>query len=343
MKITEVKAVDPGAPQLGDRWQNWLGQIAVEIRTDENLTGIGVGAGGPAGAAVVNTVLRHALLGQNTDDTDQLWEVMNWHTHYFGRKGLAIMAVSGVDLALWDLRAKAKGKSVAQLLDAPPDRTAPVYWTTVTDVDNAINGGYCGLKINCNHFDSHKQRREIVEWVAQVRDRIGPDLPLMIDASTNWDLNGTLRIAEDLLPYDLKWIEEPLPIDDLDAYAELTERSPIPIAAGEHEYTARGFAELIDRRAHHILQPDVTWCGGLTQILKIYDLASQAGIRVIQHRGAEVWGLHSVVALDGEPLAETPRPWMTWVLDQPTIENGITRPPATPGFGVRFDPAIWRP
>ena len=268
---------------------------------------------------------------------------MNWHTLFFGRKGLAIMAISGVDLALWDLRAKAVGRSVAELLSAPTDRQVPVYWTTETDVDEGLTSGCCGIKVSGRRFDARTQRREIVQWVAEVRRRIGPERSLMIDSSTHWDLESTLNVAEDLLPYNLTWIEEPLPPDDLDAYAKLTERSPIPIAAGEHEFTARGFAELIDRRAHHILQPDATWCGGLTPMLTIYELAAKAGLRVVQHRGAEVWGLHSLAALDEEPLAERPRPWMNWVLDQPKIENGSIRPHSGPGFGVRFDPAIWRP
>ena len=136
------------------------------------------------------------------------------------------------------------------------------------------------------------------------------------------------------MPYKIAWIEEPLPADDLAGYAELTCRCPIPIAGGEHEFTARGFAEIIDRRLHHILQPDVCWCGGLTELIKIYRMADESGLRVCPHRGAELWALHALAALDRQPLAESGRPWLTWVGGQPAIEDGLIRLTPTPGFGV---------
>jgi L-rhamnonate dehydratase len=146
-------------------------------------------------------------------------------------------------------------------------------------------------------------------------------------------------VAERCLALGLAWIEEPLPADDYDGYARLHELTPIPIAGGEHEFTAAGFREIIDRRLHTVLQPDVCWCGGMTELVKIYEMAHNAHVRVCPHRGAELWGLHAVAALDPSPLAECGRPWMTWVGGQPAVENGAVRLGDAPGFGVEIDEA----
>src|SRR5262249_43665192 len=162
----------------------------------------------------------------------------------------------------------------------------------------------------------------------------GPDRPLMIDAWMKWDVATTLAVAERIREANVAWIEEPLPADDFAGYALLNERCPIPIAGGEHEFTAAGFAELIERRLHQVLQPDVCWCGGLTELIKVFELAKAAGLRVCPHRGAEIWALHAIAALDPEPLAESGRPWMTWVGGQPAIRDGFIELTDAPGFGV---------
>ena len=155
-----------------------------------------------------------------------------------------------------------------------------------------------------------------------------------------WDVGTTLRAAEQMAEYDLKWLEEPLPPDDLEGYARLRDETAIDIAGGEHEFTAEGFKPLIEQRLHAVVQPDVCWCGGLTELLKIYALAENRGVRVCPHRGAEVWALHAIAAVDPDPLAESGRPWMTWVQGQPEIRNGRVQLNDTPGFGVMFDSAF---
>jgi L-rhamnonate dehydratase len=113
----------------------------------------------------------------------------------------------------------------------------------------------------------------------------------------------------------------------------------VPIAGGEHEFTAHGFADLIEKRLHQVLQPDVCWCGGMTELVKIYELARRANLRVCPHRGAELWGLHALAALDLQPLAESGRPWMSWVGGQPPIVDGYIEITDAPGFGVMIDEA----
>ncbi len=159
----------------------------------------------------------------------------------------------------------------------------------------------------------------------------------MVDAWMQWDVVGTIAFAAEARRLRLDWIEEPLPPDDLAGYAELTWRCPIPIAGGEHEFTAAAFGELIEQRLHQIVQPDVCWCGGMTELVKIYQLAQAQGVRVCPHRGAEVWSLPALAALDPQPLAESGRPWMSWVGGQAAICDGWIESPAGPGFGVTID------
>jgi L-rhamnonate dehydratase len=125
-----------------------------------------------------------------------------------------------------------------------------------------------------------------------------------------------------------------LPPDDLEGYAKLRDQCPIPVAGGEHVHTADDFAVRLRDRLFAIAQPDVCWCGGLTELLRIYEIAAANGVDVCPHRGSEVWALHAIAAVDPSPLAESPRPWMSWVVGQPQIVDGTIAPPDSPGFGV---------
>jgi L-rhamnonate dehydratase len=334
MQITDIRACQPKCDSPPD-WRTSLGQILVAVDTDAGITGYGVGGGGLAAIHIIRTVLRDLLLGQETEPIESLWQTMYQATLPFGRKGVAIMALSGVDLALWDLRAKAANQSVAQLLGGPIHASMPTYATVWDDIPDSLLGQHAAFKIHLGKNGGNVET--LVEVVARARQRVGPVVALMIDAWMKWDVAFTLRFAERALSLGIAWIEEPLPPDDLAGYAELVRNSPIPIAGGEHEFTAAAFAEIIQRRLHHIVQPDVCWCGGMTELVKIYRHAQKHGVRVCPHRGAEIWGLHAIAALDPQPLAESGRPWMTWVGGQPPIRNGRIEVPAGPGFGAIID------
>ena len=255
----------------------------------------------------------------------------------FGRKGVAIMALSGVDLALWDLRGKRANQSVAALLGGPVHARMPTYTTVWGDIPAALLGQHSAFKIHLGKATDIGSVQRFIDVVRRARDNVGPSVTLMIDAWMKWDVPFTLRFAEAVAPLRIDWIEEPLPPDDLAGYAELARSCPIPIAGGEHEFTAAAFAELIERRLHQIVQPDVCWCGGMTELVKIYRMAKKHGVRVCPHRGAEIWGLHAIAALDPQPLAESGRPWMTWVGGQPAIVDGMVEAPSGPGFGAVID------
>ncbi len=339
MHITEVRAVQPIVPPPPPDWRTSFGQILVAVDTDCGLTGYGVGGGGLAGIHVVRTVLRDVLLGQDPEAIGPLWRTMYEATLPFGRKGIAIMALSGVDLALWDLHGKAVGRPIAELLGGTIDRPIPTYVTVWGEIEPALARSHSAFKLHVGLAEASDRIASVLRAVARARDVIGPARPLMIDAWMKWTVATTLEVAQHIAPYQVAWIEEPLPPDDLRGYAELSLRCPIPIAGGEHEFTSAGFAELIERRLHQVLQPDVCWCGGLSEVIKIYEMANRSGVRVCPHRGAEVWALHALAALDPKPLAESGRPWMTWVGGQPPIRDGHIQLTDRPGFGVEVDEA----
>lgn len=338
MIITNLRACQPIAPTSPPDWRTSLGQILVAVDTDAGRVGYGGGGGGAAGIHVVRTVLRELLVGRPVEPVEARWQEMYDATLPFGRKGIAVMALSGVDLALWDLRGKAAGKQVAALLGDKVRTEIPTYATVWDAIPAELIGKHHAFKIHVGKAEDLSVDA-LEATVAAARLQVGPDVPLMLDAWMKWTVPFTVEVARRLEEYHLTWIEEPLSPDDLDGYAQLVRRCPIPMAGGEHEFTAAAFGDLIRRRLHHVVQPDVCWCGGMTELVKIYHLAKEHGVRVCPHRGAEPWGLHAIAALDPEPLAEMGRPWLTWVRGQPAIYDGLARLTAAPGFGVHFEQA----
>ena len=340
MKITQVRAVQPETPGSPPDWRTQLGQILVRIDTEDGLSGYGVGGGGLAGIHVVETVLREFLVGQDAHDVEALWDEMFRRTLAYGQKGLVIMAISGVDLALWDLRGKRENKSLVEVLGGQKGATVPMYKTgwSPEEVAEGKLEGFRALKLHMGRMPVE----QVVDQVAHVRKTLGDDLELMGDAFMGWDLDTALRVTQQVAQYNLGWLEEPIRCDDLDGYARLRDESPVPIAGGEHEYTSVAFEHLMKERLHTVLQPDVCWCGGLTELVRIYALGKKYGLRVCPHRGSEVWSLHAIAALDPDPMAESGRPWMRFVQGQPEMVNGQMTVGDGPGFGVTFDEGLWK-
>ncbi len=345
MVITSLRAKQPPTPGSPADWRTQLGQIVVEIRTSTGLCGYGVGGGGAAGVHVIETVLRDRLLGCDAEDVESLHRAMCQETVFYGRTGLVVMAISGVDLALWDLRGKARQQSVAELLSDEFDvhRPLPTYMTVFDDeaAQAAMDAGHRAIKLHVERFGDRPDPADIGALVAETRRRLGDDAEIMLDAFARWDLETTLRVADRIAPYQITWLEEPLPPDDLAGYARLVKESPVPIAGGEHEYLAAGFQRLIDARLHAVLQPDVSWCGGLTTLIEIYNLAREAGVRVCPHRGCEPYALPAIAALDPQPLAESPRRWFTCLTGAPAIRNGVIQASCEAGFGVSVAPDLF--
>jgi L-rhamnonate dehydratase len=337
-RITDVWAVIPRGTNEPQDWRTAMAQILVVVECDTGQRGFGVGGGGIAGVHVIDSVLREVVVGHDPHDVDAIWRQMYEATHHFGRKGLAIMALSGVDLAIWDLIGKLENKPVYELLGGLRHERVPAYTAPEPSVAAVVRQGFRHVKLRppANATDP----QAVVDLVRAGREAAGPDVALYFDAGARWDLDTAVQIAREIERYEIGWLEEPLFADDLEGHRRLGEQTSIPIAGGEHEYTMWGYRDLLASKALRVWQPDACWVGGMTVLRDIFALGQANGIWVVPHRGSEVWGLHATLALADRPLAEGGRPWITWVQGAPAIENGEIGPPTGPGFGVTFDDAL---
>ncbi len=335
MKITSVRAVQPHKDTVPPGWKTWLGQILVIVETDDGLTGYGVGGGGQAGIHVIETALSSILVGADASQVENLWEEMYRGTLQFGQKGIVVMAISGIDLALWDLRAKREDRPLVAVLGGEAGTPIRAYKTGFSPDAIVESGtqGFTAIKMSVKPLPGQDER-DVAKRFSRVREAVGPEFRLMGEASMTFDVDTTLRTAEALEPYDLYWLEEPLPPGDLEGYVKLRDACPIPIASGEHEYTAKAFEVIIEERLHAFVQPDVCWCGGMTELLKVYRMAEGTDAIVCPHRGGEAWSIHATGALGDPAFAESGRPWMKWVKGGPEIVDGEVTVSDRPGFGV---------
>jgi len=367
MKITSVKAVPfslLGTGRFGTsqfksdydpaRWR-WFGpfsqlsgSILVQIRTEQGITGYGMGGGGGAACYIIDHHLKDLLVGANPINVEMLWEQMFSSTSFYGRKGVVIMAMSGIDLALWDIAAKQAGVPVYQMLGGAVKDRVPAYLTS-PDPKIGLDLGFRAFKlpVNLGPSDGEEGKKKVVEQIKQARQVIGPDGLLMIDVLCRWEVPYTIEMARRLAEYKLHFIEEPLLPDDLTGYQRLcSEITSTRIASGEHEYTHYGFDLLMRNKAAHILQPDLTWSGGLTTGKRVATMAAAGSIPVIPHRGGSVYGIHLIMASANCPMAESfgtgePGNELMALLTAP-FEKGHYKAPTGPGFGVEFPPSLLR-
>ncbi|HYI25538.1 MAG TPA: enolase C-terminal domain-like protein [Thermomicrobiales bacterium] len=324
----------------------WGPELLVRIQTDEGIEGIGCAI--PGGArAIVEDHFRHLLIGQDPFSIEKLWDQMFRSSLPYGRKGLPIMAISGVDIALWDIVGKGTGQPVWRLLGGKVRDSLPVY-STGNDVAFYKSLGFTGFKLAMPYgpADGWAGMKANVDLIEKTRETVGPDADIMLDCYMAWSVDYTLRMSRLAEPLGVRWIEESLPPDDFDGYAEITAKSDVPIATGEHEYTRWGYRELIGRRCCHILQPDLAWVGGISEAKKIAAMASAWGIDVIPHAGGlHPWALHFIASTVNTPLAEwvvignqgeeNPiRPLFPYLDGAPVPVDGRISPTDSPGIGV---------
>lgn len=351
--LNEMRMATPMSayPRFRERRSSWRGpntrDVFVQVATDEGVTGLGVTRGGSVAKTIVEQHLRELLVGADPREVELLWEQMFRATLPYGRKGVPVMALSAVDLALWDLLAKWMGQPLYRVLGGAVRESLPVY-ATHPDPAALAREGYVGAKIPMPYgpADGKAGLRANVDRVAEVRAAIGPDMDLMVDCWMSWDLRYALQFAEAAKPYDLRWIEEPLPPDDYDGYAELRRRVTwTQIACGEHEYTRWGFRELISRGCADVIQPDLAWSGGISEVRRIAAMAAAYDLVVVPHNGVlQPWATHLMLATPNCPLAEyvvfygpndlAPPPVM---LGELRPEGGRIRPSEAAGAGVDLD------
>ncbi len=332
---------------------NVLGTLVVQIEATDGSVGVGVTTAGEIGAFIVEKHLARFLEGQRVTDIEKMWDQMYNATLYYGRKGVVINTISGVDLALWDLLGQVRKEPVHALLGGPV-RDELQFYATGARPDLAKQMGFIGGKFPLQHGPAEGQEglHKNLAKLARMRELVGPDFWLMVDCWMSLDVNYATRLAHEARAYGLKWIEEALPPDDYWGYAELKKNIPsgMMVSTGEHEATRWGFRLLLEMDCCDLIQPDVGWCGGITELIKISALADAHGKLVVPH-GSSVYSYHFVVTRHNSPFAEflmmAPKadqvvPMFTpLLLDEPVPVNGRMSVGVLdkPGFGVRLNPA----
>ena len=326
---------------------NAIGSLVVEVEADDGTCGVGVTIGGSPGCFIVEKHLSRFVEGQDPRNIELMYDQMFRATINYGRKGLPVQAISAVDLALWDLLGKLRKEPVYALLGGKTKERLPVYCTS-SRPDNAKKFGFVGGKIPCPYGPSAGDEglRKNIDFYKSWREKVGDDFPLMLDCYMALTVPYATRLAKELEPYGLKWMEEFLPPDDYEGYKEVRENlrgSKVLLTTGEHEYNRYGFKQLINSRCVDIIQPDITWLGGITEARRVVALAAAHDTIVIPH-GSSVYSYHLQYAFSNCPLAEyinlSPNsdkivPYFGGLFsDEPLPANGFIDLPDRPGFGV---------
>ena len=332
---------DPARWHYHGPFAQLVSAIVAVIRTDEKITGFGLGGGGRVAVEIIEGHLRNLLVGTNPLNVELLWDQLFSAGSYYGRRGVFIMALSALDNALWDIVGKFASRPVYRLVGTEPKEKIPGY-KTGGDVANALKKGFRHFKVNppYGRADGCAGIEGNFEALSGVREEIGPDRTLMIDCSARWeDADYALEIAKRLKDIQLYWIEEPLFPDDLEGYARLVGEVEGPlIASGEHEYIQYGFSELLRREAVQVLQPDVTWSGGVTAVRRIAKMAADHGLSFCPHRGGSLYGLplalNSSICSFAESFGSGDN--ATELMDAITapFKDGYYYPSEEPGFGT---------
>ncbi len=365
MKITAVEPIHLRVPVVEAIPDGTLDVLVVLIHTDEGLTGIGEVTSqsyvckacfdAPRSAARRHG-LTSILVGEDPTDVERLWEKMYYETNRYGRRGAAIHAISGADIALWDLKGKIEGKPVYELLGGAQRTTVRAYASVLfgdTPDDTArlarefVDLGLTAAKFGWGPFGKNPETD--LAHVTAAREALGDQRDLMVDAGHAWDWPTALERARLLAPLNIGWLEEPLSQDDRRGYAALCPQSPVPIAAGEGDVTHWDFEDLIERGVH-VVQPDVAFCGGLTVCRRVSKMAEAQGRRAVPHcfsTGINLTAsLHWMASIPNGDLVEyclRPSPLMRkLVKNLPPLVNGRVPVPDGPGLGIELDENIIR-
>lgn len=327
----------------------------VQIETDAGVYGIG----GPIPeeqAYIINRQLAPLLIGHDPLAIERLWDRM-YRMQVHGRKGVAMMAISAVDCALWDLKGRHFNAPVYTLLGGPTRTTIPAYASALgysldpelvqERAQMMVQQGYQATKwfFRDGPTDGVAGIARNVRLVRTLREAVGPDVDIMLDAWMSWDVPYTIQMAARLEEYQPRWIEEPVLPDKIAQYAEIRRNVRIPISGGEHEYTRWGLKMLMDAGACDVLQPDIYWAGGISEMMKIIAIASAYDLVVIPHGHSTPASAHLIAAWPQTtcPLLEYLVKWNEihqFFLKNPLQPiNGVVTLPTTPGIGMDLDDA----
>ena len=350
--------------------RGWLyrtrGTCLVEIETRDGVVGWGECYGPSAVAkAFIDTQLAARVIGRDAFDVEAIWEELYNRIKDYGPKGMSIAAISGIDIALWDIVGKCAGKPVHKLIGGTCRTEVMAYATGMyfSDMDRLVaeaveeaegyaRAGFRAMKMK---IGLGSVRRDI-ERVAAVRQAIGPDIALMVDANHSLSVPAAIRMGRALEPLDILWFDEPISPEDIDGYIEVSRALDMAVAGGENEFTRWGFRDTIARKAMDIVQPDVCAAGGLSECRKIATLASAFGVECVPHAWGSVVGLAATIqflaALPDQPPCLFPvapmlefeqeqNPFRDELSPTPIVQtNGIVQVPTAPGLGIEIDRAV---
>lgn len=329
-----------------------LGSFVVEVEDGRGNVGVGVSTGGVPACYIVERHLARFVIGRVPGDHEDIWDRLYAATLYYGRRGLAVNAISAVDLAIWDLHGRQRAEPVHELLGGKVRARIPCY-ATGPRAEVAMELGFVGAKLPLPAGPAEDEAGMLrnVALVERSAEAVGDSLFLALDCYMALDVPYALQLFERLRPYGLRWIEECLPPDDYWGYAELRrqKQGSTWLTTGEHEATRWGFRLLAEMGCADVLQPDVMWAGGLTELLRIAQLADEHGIRLIPH-GSSVYSYHLLAARPSGDLAEflmlSPDgteivPMLApLLLGEPVPERGRVSVADAPGFGVELDRSL---
>ena len=364
MLITDVEAIVVRPPALdtaiADGSQD---DLVIIVHTDEGITGIGeVDSTPEAVKAIVDSLGSHAvavslrglLVGEDPREVQDLWWKMYRGLTYIGRRGIALHAISGVDIALWDIKGKAAGKPVCELIGAPRQSRIRAYASMLmpdtpeevaASVAQVRSDGFTAVKLGWGPLG--KDAAHDVRLARAAREAAG-DCDVMIDAGLGYgrDVDTAIRVARELEELNVLWLEEPFEPDEYEAYARLADAVEIRIAAGEQDGTLWGFRELIERGHVDLVQPDVTRCGGITELLRIAEFAHSRGALTVPHAWKsgiiKAASLHVNAVLPDAFLQEycVSKSMINTQLTReqfPLDSDGYVTVPMAPGLGVEID------
>ncbi|MCC6443554.1 MAG: mandelate racemase/muconate lactonizing enzyme family protein [Armatimonadetes bacterium] len=366
MKITKVEGFHLRLPVVEERCDGTQDAFIVRIHTDDGLVGIGEVDSSPhVMKAIYEAPMSHTLcyglsrllLGENPLDVERLWDKMYRGTIYYGRQGAAIQAISGADIALWDILGQATGQPVYALLGGARRTHLRPYGSVLfgeTPEETArigaslVEQGFTAVKFGWGPFGQSEAGD--IAFARAAREGLGDEADLIIDVGWAWDVKTAIRRVRRLSEYRPAFIEEPLPADDWDGYARLTDAVDIPIAAGEEECGRLAFRDFMDRARIDIVQPDVTRAGGITEMKRIARDAADRRRIVINHSFTTyiniAASLHVLATLPEAPFLEYSmapsaiREEMTH--ETFPVENGLVALPQGPGLGVHLDEEVLR-
>ncbi|RAS85709.1 L-rhamnonate dehydratase [Priestia endophytica] len=328
---------------------NALKTIVVEVESENGVVGFGISTGGYPAAWLIMNHLDRFIVGQNVENVEKMWDQMYRASMYYGRKGIVMNAISAVDLALWDLLGRLRQEPVYAMIGGKV-REELVFYATGPRPDLAKEMGFIGGKLPLTYgpADGEEGLKKNIERAAEMRNRVGDDFWLMWDCWMSLDLPYAQKLTEKSEELGFKWVEECFNPDDYWSYRDLKKRAGnnIMVTGGEHEATRYGFRLLLEYCDIDIIQPDVGWCGGLTELIKIGNLAESHGKLVVPH-GSGVYSYHYVTTKVNSPFTEylvmSPKAdhivpqFYPLIKDEPVPVNGKLKVSDAPGFGVELN------